>query len=91
MELTLIPIQAYSPGAGVVPFLYCSEIFPQVLRGRPDPLAFCQEPSSTDNTKIEVGMAWASAVVWMGAGILDLCVPTLIVSIKPTRLLCLFA
>ncbi|KAL8679448.1 MAG: hypothetical protein Q9186_004278 [Xanthomendoza sp. 1 TL-2023] len=23
---------AYSPGAGVVPFLYCSEVFPQVLR-----------------------------------------------------------
>ena len=25
---------AYRPGAGVVPFLYSSEIFPQVLRGK---------------------------------------------------------
>ncbi|KAI4099508.1 MAG: hypothetical protein LQ339_005935 [Xanthoria mediterranea] len=62
---------AYSPGAGVVPFLYSSEIFPQILR--------------------EVGMAWASAVSWMGAGILDLCVPALIRELTPTGLLCLFA
>ena len=25
---------AYSPGGGVVPFLYTSEVFPQVLRGK---------------------------------------------------------
>ncbi|KAL9043899.1 MAG: hypothetical protein Q9214_002928 [Letrouitia sp. 1 TL-2023] len=62
---------AYSPGAGAVPFLYSSEIFPQVLR--------------------EVGMAWASAVCWTGAGILDLCVPALIKRLSQTRLLCLFA
>lgn len=29
---------AYGPGGGVVPFLYTSEIFPQVLRGK---LALC--------------------------------------------------
>ncbi|KAL8790892.1 MAG: hypothetical protein Q9213_000317 [Squamulea squamosa] len=62
---------AYSPGAGVVPFLYSSEIFPLVLR--------------------EVGMAWASAVSWMGAGILCLCVPALIRTLGQTGLLCLFA
>lgn len=62
---------AYSPGAGVVPFLYSSEVFPQVLR--------------------EVGMAWASGVVWLGAGVLDLCVPSLIRNRGQTRLLCLFA
>ncbi|KAL8689183.1 MAG: hypothetical protein Q9218_005086 [Villophora microphyllina] len=62
---------AYSPGAGVVPFLYSSEIFPQVLR--------------------EVGMAWSSAVCWLGAGILDLCVPALISKIHQTKVLCLFA
>ncbi|KAL8969936.1 MAG: hypothetical protein Q9183_001756 [Haloplaca sp. 2 TL-2023] len=62
---------AYSPGAGVVPFLYSSEVFPQVLR--------------------EVGMAWASAVCWTGAGILAFFVPSLIHALGQTRLLCLFA
>ncbi|KAL8726867.1 MAG: hypothetical protein Q9166_006419 [cf. Caloplaca sp. 2 TL-2023] len=36
-------------------------------------------------------MAWASAVSWMGAGILDLCVPALIRALGQTGLLCLFA
>ncbi|KAL9594358.1 MAG: hypothetical protein Q9219_007072 [cf. Caloplaca sp. 3 TL-2023] len=39
----------------------------------------------------EVGMAWASAVCWTGAGILDLCVPALIHALGQTGLLCLFA
>ncbi|KAL8810139.1 MAG: hypothetical protein Q9200_002825 [Gallowayella weberi] len=40
----------------------------------------------------EVGMAWASAVSWMGAGIVALCVPFLIKSrLQPTGVLCLFA
>ena len=62
---------AYSPGGGVVPFLYSSEIFPQVLR--------------------EVGMAWASAVLFFGAGILALTVPQLIHAVGQTALLGLFA
>ncbi len=45
----------------------------------------------TDSMITEVGMAWASAVSWMGAGILDLCVPTLIHALRPRGLLCLFA
>ncbi|KAG6986636.1 hypothetical protein G7Y79_00075g099080 [Physcia stellaris] len=61
----------FLPGAGVVPFLYSSEIFPQVLR--------------------EVGMAWASAVCWMGAGILDLCVPPLMYAVDRRGVLCVFA
>ncbi|KAL9609207.1 MAG: hypothetical protein Q9167_006005 [Letrouitia subvulpina] len=36
-------------------------------------------------------MAWASAVSWTGAGILDLCVPALIHRLSQTGLLCLFA
>ena len=62
---------AYSPGGGVVPFLYSSEIFPQVLR--------------------EVGMAWASAVLFFGAGLLALTVPQLIHAVGLTALLGLFA
>ncbi|KAL8720123.1 MAG: hypothetical protein Q9225_002968 [Loekoesia sp. 1 TL-2023] len=36
-------------------------------------------------------MAWASAVCWTGAAILDLCVPALIHALGQTGLLCLFA
>ncbi|KAL8712505.1 MAG: hypothetical protein Q9220_003353 [cf. Caloplaca sp. 1 TL-2023] len=40
----------------------------------------------------EVGMAWASGICWLGAGILDLCVPTLISKMGgQTGLLGLFA
>ena len=62
---------AYSPGGGVIPFLYSSEIFPQVLR--------------------EVGMAWASAILFCGAGILALTVPQLIHAIGLSATLGLFA
>ncbi|KAL9008217.1 MAG: hypothetical protein Q9180_009525 [Flavoplaca navasiana] len=43
MELTSISNQAYSPGAGVIPFLYSSEIFPQVLRGTERQIATMEE------------------------------------------------
>ncbi|KAG8533920.1 uncharacterized protein KY384_001661 [Bacidia gigantensis] len=67
----ILYILAYSPGGGVVPFLYSSEVFPLVLR--------------------EVGMAWASGVLFMGAGLLTLVVPQLIHATGPTGLLGLFA
>ena len=46
---------------------------------------------SADLVDTEVGMAWASAVCWFGAGILDLFVPALIRVLGRTGLLCLFA
>jgi hypothetical protein len=67
----ILYVLAYSPGGGVVPFLYSAEIFPQVLR--------------------EVGMAWASSVLFFGAGILALTVPQLIHAVGQTALLGLFA
>ncbi|CRG83841.1 Proton myo-inositol cotransporter [Talaromyces islandicus] len=62
---------AYSPGGGVVPFLYSSEIFPLVNR--------------------EVGMSLSCTVNFFLAGVLDLTVPQLQVSLGQTRLLELFA
>ena len=35
---------AYSWGGGVVPFLYSSEIFPQVLRGKSTTLSYIRGP-----------------------------------------------
>ena len=40
---------------------------------------------------IEVGMAWASAIAFTGAGLLALTVPQLIQALGPTKLLGLFA
>ena len=40
---------------------------------------------------IEVGMAWASAIAFTGAGLLALTVPQLINALGATRLLGLFA
>ena len=76
-----------------MPFLYSSEIFPQVLRGKPNPFerTLLNQKRGIDYGDTEVGMAWASAVSWMGAGILDLCVPALIRELGQTGLLCLFA
>ena len=87
----ILYVLAYSPGAGVVPFLYTSEIFPQVLRGK-QILPFLQYALTTKLILyIEVGMAWGSAVTFFGAGLLALTVPQLISAIGQTALLCLFA
>lgn len=47
--------------------------------------------SNVEHLVIEVGMAWASAVVFTGAGLVDLTVPQLIHALGQTRLLALFA
>ena len=82
---------AYSPGAGVIPFLYSSEIFPQVLRGKYSSAASPLHRCSCSLLCIEVGMAWASAVNFMGAGLLALTVPQLNQGLGQTKLLGLFA
>ena len=48
-------------------------------------------PSDVQNMGIEVGMAWASAIAFTGAGLLALTVPQLIEALGPTKLLSLFA
>ena len=84
----------YSPGGGVVPFLYTSEIFPTALRGKLR-IKYTVHPLYSMQLllmcRVEVDMAWGSAVTFFGASILALVVPQLISAIGHTALLGLFA
>ncbi|KKA23334.1 Sugar transporter [Rasamsonia emersonii CBS 393.64] len=72
---------AYSPGAGVVPFMYSSEIFPLVNRAN----------LTLRVTSAEVGMSLSCSVNFLLAGLLALTVPQLQNALGQTRLLGLFA
>lgn len=84
---------AYSPGAGVVPFLYSSEIFPLVNRGKLVYLFVYLKLRIwlTRYRFIEVGMSLSCTVNFFLAGVLALTVPQLQSSLGQTRLLGLFA
>lgn len=86
---------AYSPGAGVVPFLYSSEIFPMVHRGAYILFSLFAARLVTDLFFLkrfkEVGMSLSCSVNFVLAGVLALTVPQLQVHLGQTRLLGLFA